>query len=232
MALFSTEINVVGLTVSEGNVGQKHTLRNMKNLLKTWNREDIPIYVGSENPITAWSFNEDLADGFHGDRGFTKKMQEYFVQNHRNLVKETGTCILDLYNALMKLDHKIIYMITGPCTTFALLIKVFPDVMEKIERVIIMGSSFSYGNITKHAEFNTFVDPESYLIVAMCPLEVIVYGLESLDFISHDKEFTRKVNEHPSPWGWMLAECYEQVHKATIELENDPDYPPVCYDCG
>jgi len=132
----------------------------------------------------------------------------------------------------MKLTRKVTYVITGPCTNFALLIKVFPEVMEKIERVMIMGSSFSYGNITPYAEFNTYCDPESHEIVCNSPLEVIVYGLEALDYNYYDKEFINKIKEHSSPYAWLFADMYQQVQIATIEIEKKVDFPPVMYDSG
>jgi len=61
----------------------------------------------------------------------------------------------------MELETKVTYIVTGPCTTLSILIKAFPDIIEKIDRVIIMGSGLELGNITEHAEFNTYCDPES-----------------------------------------------------------------------
>jgi len=111
-----------------------------------------------------------------------------------------------MYNGIMALEHKVTYVITGPATTFALLIKIFPEVKSKIERVLIMGSALEIGNITEHAEFNAFCDPEALEIVANSQVEKLIYGLEPLDYVSYELDFIEKVKNHGAKQSWMVAE--------------------------
>jgi inosine-uridine nucleoside N-ribohydrolase len=220
MALFSPKINVKGMTISGGNVGLKHCLENAKNLLNAFGMSEVPVYVGTAVPITKWTFGEDEAEGFHGDNGLAQKIQDY-LKTLPAPVPEVGKSLLDLYNGLRGLATPVNYFVTGPCTTLALLIKVFPDVMEKIERIIIMGGSFSYGNITPHAEFNTFCDPEAYQTLLGCPLEKIVFGLEPLDQIWYDMKFVEWIGEHPSSLAWLVKECHRQVYDAHFKFMEE-----------
>jgi len=231
-ALFSTEISVKGLTISGGNVGRKHCLRNAKNLLKEWGHEDLPIYLGAEVPIIHWKFSEDMADGWHGDRGLSRKIQEYFEQNPKEVRQEVGKTFADLHQGIMALESKVTYIITGPCTTFALLSKVYPDVLTKIDRVMVMGSGLEMGNITPHAEFNTYCDPESLEVVAHCPIEKVIYPLEPLDFVSFNDSIVKKVKNHPSPFSWMLGEMYDQLEYSYRKECGDNGIEAVSYDSG
>jgi len=131
----------------------------------------------------------------------------------------------------MELQHKVTYVITGPSTTFALLIKMFPEVTSKIERVLIMGSSLEIGNITEHAEFNAFCDPEALEIVANSQVEKVIYGLEPLDYVSYDLDFIDKVRKHGAKQSWMVAELLNQMYVSYKELGFE-NLPVVCYDAA
>jgi len=233
MALFSPKINVKGLTITGGNVGLEHCLKNAKNLLTAFGKTDVPVYTGSSLPITKWTFEEDAAEGFHGENGLSTKIQDY-LRTLPAPVPEVGKSLLDLYNGLRGLATPVNYFVTGPATTLALLIKVFPDVLEKIERIIIMGGSFSYGNITPYAEFNTWCDPESYQVLLGCPVEKIVFGLEPLDMIMYKHEYINTLKEHPSKFSWLIAECYDQVWESHFKFMEDHIFAelPTIYDAG
>ena len=58
--------------------------------------------------------------------------------------------------------------------------------MSNIEDVVIMGSSWiGDGNITPYAEFNVYLDPESFKIVMQAPFEKTIFPMEPLeDWIS------------------------------------------------
>jgi len=233
MALFSPKINVKGLTITGGNVGLKHCLNNAKNLLNAFGKSETPIYVGSALPFTKWTFEDDAAEGFHGENGLSTKIQDY-LRTLPAPVQEVGKSFLDLYNGLKAQTTPVNYFVTGPCTTLALLIKVFPDVMEKIERIIIMGGSFSYGNITPYAEFNTWCDPESYQVLLGCPLEKVVFGLEPLDMLMYQEDFIQHIQGHPSKHSWLIAECYRQIWVSHFKFLEDHIMAeaPTIYDAG
>merc|ERR1712232_1368987 len=115
-------------------------------------------------------------------------------------------------------------MITGPCTTFALLIKCFPDVIECIDSVVIMGGSLTgVGNITPYGEFNVYCCPESFKIVMESPLEKTIFALEPLEQAFYDQNFINQLRHSESKIGEYLASCYDIVensyekHKVTTQ---------------
>ena len=49
----------------------------------------------------------------------------------------------------------------GPLTNIALLIAMYPDLVENIEDIVVMGGAIGLGNVTPSAEFNLWCDPEA-----------------------------------------------------------------------
>lgn len=68
----------------------------------------------------------------------------------------------------------------GPCTNLAAAIRMAPDIVPLVKRVIYMGGSFFQpGNVTPAAEFNWWIDPEAAQILVRAPFkEQIVFGLD------------------------------------------------------
>merc|ERR1712125_241577 len=94
-----------------------------------------------------------------------------------------------------------------------------------------MGSSLEIGNITEHAEFNAFCDPEALEIVANSQVEKLIYGLEPLDYVSYELDFIERVNNHDAKQSWMVAEMLKQMWTSYKELGFE-SLPVVCYDAA
>ena len=77
----------------------------------------------------------------------------------------------------MAQDEKVTLVPVGPLTNIALLIKVFPEVKEKIELISLMGGSTIGGNRTPYAEYNVWADPEAARIVFDSRLPIVMSGL-------------------------------------------------------
>ena len=230
MCLNSKEINVKGQTITGGNSSFECCQKNAQNLLAHWGFSDLPLYCGVHFPISAWAFRSGEDGGFHGVDGLAKPIQDYMEANKLPVSEPKGKTLLDLYNGLMALENKVTYIITAPCSTFSLQIKSFPDVLDKIDRIIIMGSSIEIGNITPYAEFNTFCDPESLEIVSKCPIEKVIYGQEPIDYVAYDQAFVDEVRNHDSKHAWMLAAMLQQIANSYEELDILNACPIVAYD--
>ena len=68
----------------------------------------------------------------------------------------------------------------GPCTNLAAAIRMAPDIVPLVKRVVYMGGAFFQpGNVTPAAEFNWWIDPEAAQITVRAPFkEQIVFGLD------------------------------------------------------
>ena len=78
----------------------------------------------------------------------------------------------------------------GPCGNLALAVRMAPDIVPLIKRVIYMGGAFfQQGNITPAAEFNWYFDPEAARIALRSPFrEQIILGLDVCEKVVFRKE--------------------------------------------
>src|SRR5699024_9734299 len=70
-----------------------------------------------------------------------------------------------MYDEIMSSNEKITIVPIGPLTNIALLLRLYPEVKEKIKEIILMGGSTTRGNASVMAEFNIYADPEAAKIV-------------------------------------------------------------------
>jgi inosine-uridine nucleoside N-ribohydrolase len=69
----------------------------------------------------------------------------------------------------------IILAPVGPLTNIAAAFRKAPEIVEKIQEIVIMGGGHEVGNATPSAEFNIWVDPEAARIVigSGCPIRLV-----------------------------------------------------------
>jgi len=227
MCLYSTQITVKGLTITGGNTETKHCYRNAKNLLEEWQKSHLPVYFGLGDHIDH-SQNDQK---FHGTNGLCDELQDHFAGKEHVFIEDNEKNLKALYDSIMQLESKVIYVVTGACSTIATLYEVYPDVLTKIDRIIIMGTSLYAGNITEHAEFNSWCDPKALEVVINCPAEKIIYGMEPLDYNTFDQALIKRVKEHQSPFAWTLEAMYSKIFKSCCVNAHYEDFC-VAYDPG
>jgi non-specific riboncleoside hydrolase len=83
-----------------------------------------------------------------------------------------------MHEELMSSCEKITIVPIGPLTNIALLLSLYPECKEKIERIVMMGGSVTRGNEMPMAEFNIFVDPEAAGIVFASGADIVMCGLD------------------------------------------------------
>ena len=76
--------------------------------------------------------------------------------------------------------HEVTIAAIGPCTNLAAAIRMAPDIVPLVKRVVYMGGAFFQpGNVTPAAEFNWWIDPEAAQMTVRAPFkEQVVFGLD------------------------------------------------------
>jgi inosine-uridine nucleoside N-ribohydrolase len=67
---------------------------------------------------------------------------------------------------------------TGPLTNIALFLARYPQLAERIERIVLMGGAIGEGNVTPAAEFNVWADPEAAQRVFSSGVDLTMVGLD------------------------------------------------------
>jgi len=171
MAFDSPSHQVVGLSVSAGNVGLHHTLGNALKLCEIIGRTDVPVFPGCTRPLLHPA--PDAAevhgrDGF-GDIGFAPAT--HAAQSEHAAL------------AILRLSHeyagRLQVVALGPLGNLALALRLDSTLPERIARLVVMGGAVTgRGNITATAEFNVYFDPEA--------AQIVLDGFPTLDLADWD----------------------------------------------
>ncbi len=157
MAFNDARHEVVGLTVTAGNVGLHHTVANALKLCEVAGR-DVPVFAGAAEPLlhpAPHAADVHGSDGF-GDVGYTAAARR----------AEAGHAALAILRLSQLHAGRLVLVALGPLTNIALALKLDPTLPERVERFVVMGGAVTaHGNITAAAEFNVFFDPEAAAIV-------------------------------------------------------------------
>ena len=165
------QLEVLGITTVAGNVPASKTARNARLICELVGA-DVPIYAGCERPL----FRQlQTAEHVHGNEGIDGiEIWEPARQT------ENEHAVDYILNSLRRTpDNDVTLVAIGPLTNIAMAIHKAPDILTKIQEIVVMGGAFREGgNVTPSAEFNIFVDPHAADIVFRCGRPLTVFGLD------------------------------------------------------
>jgi len=172
IALASEKLDVKLFTTVVGNVSLKKVTNNILKLLTFWNKK-IPVAKGAVEPLIEKLQDASNVHGASGMDGY-----DFEEINYDNLLKEHA--VIAMRDVILKSKEKITLVPIGPLTNIALLFKMYPEVKENIEEIVLMGGGFTgRGNRGVLGEFNIAFDPEAAKIVFESKLPIIMAPLEA-----------------------------------------------------
>lgn len=161
---------VIGVTTVGGNVTLNYVTQNAKKLL-TFLGSNAELASGQAEPLVK---EIETAGEIHGKTG----MEGYdFPAESDSYPLASENAVTFIHDKLVASDDKVDIVATAPLTNIALLLKTFPEIHNKIDKIYVMGGSTLQGNITLAAEFNAYVDPEAAQIVFDSGVDVVLSGL-------------------------------------------------------
>ncbi len=163
------KLNILGITTVTGNQSIDKVSNNALKLV-SFLKKDIKVAKGADTPLLR---EKREAAGVHGITG----MGNYELPEPINkLLPENAVEFLK--NTLLASNEKITLVPIGPLTNIALLFKVYPEVKDKIDEIVLMGGAIHGGNVTPTAEFNIWADPEAAKIVFDSKVKIVMAGLD------------------------------------------------------
>lgn len=224
LALSSPELEVVGLTIVEGNVGPDKGAKNAAKVLKYMGREDIPVYIGSDRPLQIPFKN---AEDTHGDDG----MGNTNLPDAPEVKIQEGAVDFILDTLRQAEDDEVSLIALGPLTNIAKAVLEDPEAMKKAKELMIMGGSYkSNGNCSPVAEFNVWCDPHAADIVfEQIGIPVTMTGLDvtrKVVLTPNYRTLIRKVGGEIGEMIYQMTQFYEDFHwdaEGTLGVVvNDP----------
>lgn len=215
--------NVLGITCVGGNQTLEKVSENALKVLTVVDR-DIPVAKGAAGPLI-----KEIAPApeAHGDSGMDGPIVEQITMD---FVKQNG--VEFLRDKILEETRKVTIVALGPLTNIALLLKMYPEVKERIECIAMMGGSATSGNSTAAAEFNFWIDPHAAHIVFHSGIPLIQAGTEvSLAAsILHSEIEVFKGKGRVSNFVYDLLDFYAQFSKK-LGIDRSPifDACPVMY---
>ena len=214
-AVASEEIEILAVHTVAGNVNVDHTTNNTQGIMAFLNRHDIPICRGSNTPLVV---EPSFADDIHGANG----MSGYEFDSFAPLSEKTA--FESYVDILRNTTEKVIIAAVGPLTNVAILLKAYPELADKIEKIIIMGGGLKGGNITTTGEFNFYVDPHAAHVVINSGLPIVLAGLDVTELARLYKEDLEEIASYDKRLGqFMLA-----INENSLSIYNSLGFGMSC----
>lgn len=173
------ELEIQALTTVNGNIDINHVTENTLKILNIAGKSQIPVYRGSSKPLMR---EREHCEEFHGDDGMGntglpccsgKLMQESAVDFLVRTVREQ--------------KNEIVLTAIGPLTNIAKAVQKDPNFASHVKELVIMGGAEKTGNMSPHAEFNFWTDPEAAKLVFAAGFpKVTMVGLDATSYVFLD----------------------------------------------
>jgi inosine-uridine nucleoside N-ribohydrolase len=221
LALASPEVALLGVTTVAGNQTLDKTTRNALRVLELAGRAKVPVAAGAERPLVR---DIRVALEVHGESGLDGPD---LPEPRTPPVEESAVDFLA--RTLFEAHEPVTLVPVGPLTNIALLLEARPDVIGKIERIVLMGGAIAEGNATPAAEFNIWCDPEAAARAFGSGLEVTMVGLDvthrALVLPEHAERLraSGRVGEVVAE----LLEFYGRFHRRIYDFPGSPIHDAV-----
>ena len=218
------DIEVLGITAVAGNVPLDLTQKNARIVCELAKRTDIPVFAGCDRPL---AHRLVTAEHVHGKTGLdgpdlpdpTMPLQDMHAVDF----------IIDTVR--QHPSGSVTLCPLGPLTNIASAINKAPDIIEKIDQIVLMGGAyFEVGNITPAAEFNIYVDPEAAETVMKSGSKITMLPLD----VTHKALVTRARNDAfralNTPAGLAVAQMtdfFERFDKEKYGSSGAPLHDPT-----
>lgn len=171
MASRTPDVRLLGVSCVAGNHQLDQVVTNTLKILEVAGSPDTPVAAGCILPLI-----EDVRPpaALHGRDGMADL----------DLPPPTRAPVSQhavewLRATLTQANEPVTLIALAPLTNLALLMRMYPQVKNKIQRIVIMGGThISYGNTSPTAEFNIRCDPEAAHIVFTSGVPMTLYPLD------------------------------------------------------
>ncbi len=213
-ALSFEELEVKAITTVTGNTSIDKVTNNAIKVLTKAGRTDIPVAQGLSEPLVRNLLEGNFGTNVHGESGMDgPQLPESSFEKSKLNAYEMMVDILETA------DEKVTIVGIGPLSNIAVLLKLRPDLKEKIECISIMGGG-TIGNWTPAAEYNIYADAEAAYVVFHSGVPIIMSGLDVTQKAYITREENETLREQGDEISVFVAELIDYFGKYHYEVEK------------
>lgn len=196
-------MDIKGITTVFGNAALPLTTKNARYTVELADLTHIPIAAGYDRPLLRE--DESAADGAgaHGKTGLDGPiipdptvpiLEEHAVDFIYRTAQETPNFHL---------------IPVGPLTNIAAAIRRYPDLVDHVEGISLMGGSTTVGNATAAAEFNIWADAEAAHVVFTSGIPIKMVGLNVTRQVAATPDLRAKIRGYGSRTATAVADILD-----------------------
>lgn len=220
LAFQADNLDVQAITTVAGNTVVEKTSVNALKIVELAGRE-IKVAKGAGRAIMT-PFVDTGGEEFHGADGLGNVG---LPEPKGSLYKKNA--VETIYEVASSSPHKIYIVAVGPLTNVALALLCYPELKEKIGRIVIMGGVWLGGNASPVAEANILHDPEAAHIVFTSGIPVTMCGLDVTHkalVYDEDIERIRALGSPAAETAAAMMEFHAASHRESFGIEGDPTH--------
>ncbi len=172
LALASSELEVLGITVVAGNAPLPMTVRAARQVMELAERTEVPIFAGAARPLARKLVT---AEHVHGESGLDGPA----LPDPTAEVQPESAIDFIIRTVRSAPPGSVTLVALGPLTNIALALSKAPDIAQRVQEIVAIIASFREGgNITPLGDFNCYVDPEAADAVLTAGIATTVISMD------------------------------------------------------
>ena len=206
LAVSRPDIDLLAVSTLAGNIDVVNSTENSRRVLGLLGASAIPVHQGASRPLIRPHRD---ASHYHGTNGLgDAQLPE--VEAPLGLDRGPAAII----RLAKQRPGEIVLVATGPLTNVAIALNVLPELPSLLKRFVVMGGSYrNPGNVTPHAEFNIWADPEAAQQVFATDFpDAIAVGLD----VSHQTLLLKASWEESTGQSHELAQLMSAVCRRIV----------------
>ena len=226
-AALSADIDLIAVCSVAGNKPIENTTENSLRVLQALG-SDVPVYKGCAKPLVKYLAQNRIPDAGGPNAMINGKRIDIHPEyldlpkaNHSFLPLPAAAFYVDY---LRKAEEPVTLVAVGPLTNLATAFIMDSSIIQKIEKIVIMGGGFSRANHTPYAEFNIWADPEAAQWVINADTRIVMVPLDATQKTALTMDDAKKIRDIHTFAAEFTADLVE--HRILVENALQPQNPP------
>ena len=196
-------MEIKGITTVFGNAALPLTTKNARYTVELADLRHIPIAAGYDRPLLREDESAEDGAGAHGKTGLDGPII------HEPTVPILEEHAVDFICRTAKETPNFHLIPVGPLTNIAAAIRRYPDIVDHVTAISLMGGSTTFGNATAVAEFNIWADAEAAHIVFTSGIPIKMVGLNVTRQVNATPAYRKQIREMGSETAVAVADMLD-----------------------